>query len=993
MATKRPADSNDDPNPNLPCKPKLEDQDHYDAPNLNEKDMEVIKDSLKMSFPSDYQQLNASTLRLLFYEVAHAARGKRAGIKLTDVDSFVSLAMGNVVLREDCRKAIVEHDPRDLLRNRQIMQQRRDDEIDFFDIDPMVLSAVKEAWDCNYVGDFAEILVQAIDKALGSSAGGYSNLGSIIQSSGYGKSRMVDEVAKSRFTFPFNLRPAEESASLAYPHPDNCVREYFSRKHKQNVLTRDRLFFLHLFDLTFKKLNSIEFESKTAAELPELWREWLKSNRSDFYGYVARTAEEDFIEKAEQKTYGIFELNAALMCLLKRLGAPDKGLALFLYFDEVHSLFFSADKDAGVRRWDTLCSTLAHLTTIVAEGTQVSGKRNVFCLSLSTASHFRVIKYMAPSSRQPAPTVTLFAPFTSTPFDIMEPFDPSTKTFGDLERVTYLAQFGRPLWRSMLKTGSGAVMRLARVKLSGKPEESTPRSLVFPSDDKLGPIEENGKFSAKFLTNFAAVSTRVLIDVEPERETGRRLIATLVRNHLRTVFFIPENRDHMMTGVPSEPILAEAAAVIMHRNSKPIRMMEFLKILLQSNLIGNGERGELVARALLIMAIDEAIHKEGRNVAIDEAVREQRRYPFDLEQIYDNGKTAYHKVVPVKEFIEALFADKHHRAVMESLPENVNPDNKPPTFEKAFENGYVCFTHFMRFGEPEDLNNPMAFLAFIRGAAAQFNHPTFDMGVPVAILPEGEDLKSCPLSAVRWTWLLFSVKGREAAQSGYWMNTDNPGLWESKAPPVPNHDFTPVATFVMELSIFRRKPAEGDPSSASTSSLPTEIKPKAPPTRTSPWLSTNKHSHPRYAFVITGCTAEVYSVIKEAEKDSYRTVLSAGGLATETPRYELVAKNFRAAKPTVSYNTDCWNFLSPKFHEKYDMPDWEDLELDVDQGSVEVLKYQDVDGDDDQVEEDTAMDIVDGGVGPSAQGVPRKRYFGMHSSGPLKSQKSSRFRL
>ena len=118
MEPKRPADSND-ANPNPLRQPRLEDDNHYDTPNLNEKDMEAIKDSLKVSFTSDYQQLNAQALRLLFYEVTNdAALGKRAGIKLTDVNSFVSLAMANVVLGEDCRKAIVEHDPRDLLRNR-----------------------------------------------------------------------------------------------------------------------------------------------------------------------------------------------------------------------------------------------------------------------------------------------------------------------------------------------------------------------------------------------------------------------------------------------------------------------------------------------------------------------------------------------------------------------------------------------------------------------------------------------------------------------------------------------------------------------------------------------------------------------------------------------------------------------------------------------------------------------------------------------------------
>ncbi|KAJ7211190.1 hypothetical protein GGX14DRAFT_623773 [Mycena pura] len=973
MATKRAADSNDDNHPSRK-RLKFEEEDHhYDEENLNEEDMKATQNSLERWFPPSNQTLNDPTLGLLYFVLtSDAALGKRAGIKLTDANGFVSLAEDNEVFREDCRKAIVEHDPRDLLRNRLLVQKRDDvEKVSADPGDPMVQLVVKAAWDENYVGNFAEILVRNIDKALtGPSAGGYSNLGSFIQSSGYGKSRMVDEVAKSRFTFSFNLRPAEESDPEAYPLPDDNVREYFSHfSDRKAFALRDRLFFLHLFNLTVKKLNSIEFESKTAAELPELWREWLKSNRSHFYGCVTQMAEKEFRdnEKAEN---GISELKDALVCLLKRLGASDKGLALFLYFDEVHSLFFSEEKDAGVRnrtRWDTLCSTLAHLTTVFDEGTKVSGKRNVFCLSLSTASHFPVMsrpKYMAPSLRQSDPGVALFPPFTTTPFDIMESFDPETKTVGDLERISYIAQFGRPLWRSMLKAGSATVMRLARVKLAGKPEESTPRSLVFPDNDP-----SHVKFQAELFANFAAVSTRVLIDIEPERENGHQLIATLVRNHLRTVFFIPHHRTYMTTGVPSEPILAEAAAVIMHR--QPIQMIQFLQYLLQSNLIGKGERGELVARALLIMAIDEAIHREARKVA-NNAIREQS-LPFDLVQLYDNGETAYHKVVPVKQFIEALFADKHHRAVMESLPENVglNADPPPTTFEKAFQNGYVRFSHFMRLEKPEDLTNSMAFLAFIRGAAVQFsaNHPTFDMGVPVAILPEGKDLKSCPLSAVRWTWLLFSVKDRTAAQSAsYWMNTDEPGLWEAKVPP-PGHDSTPVAAFLLELGIFRPKPAKGDPS------LPTEIKPKAPPTRTSPRRA--QKQHPRYAFVITGCTGEVYSVIKEAEKESYRAVLSVGRLTAEHPRVDDpdVAKALVAAKPLISCSSDCWNFLPRKFHEKWGIPGWQDLEVDVDQGSVEVLGV----AGDAQVEEDTmdivdtAVDIVDGGAGPSAQGGKKNR--------------------
>ena len=39
---------------------------------------------------------------------------------------------------------------------------------------------------------------------------------SIVQSSGSGKSRLVDEVAKSIFTIPFNIRARQDDASESF---------------------------------------------------------------------------------------------------------------------------------------------------------------------------------------------------------------------------------------------------------------------------------------------------------------------------------------------------------------------------------------------------------------------------------------------------------------------------------------------------------------------------------------------------------------------------------------------------------------------------------------------------------------------------------------------------------------------------------------------------------------------------------------------------------
>ena len=58
------------------------------------------------------------------------------------------------------------------------------------------------------MGDAVNFFVQAIHTMnTDRDHGGYDNFVPIVQSSGIGKSRMVDEAAKYIFTLPFTLRP------------------------------------------------------------------------------------------------------------------------------------------------------------------------------------------------------------------------------------------------------------------------------------------------------------------------------------------------------------------------------------------------------------------------------------------------------------------------------------------------------------------------------------------------------------------------------------------------------------------------------------------------------------------------------------------------------------------------------------------------------------------------------------------------------------------
>jgi hypothetical protein len=77
-----------------------------------------------------------------------------------------------------------------------------------------IFLATQYAWGIDYVGAAHQVLGEAVRLMNSSRAAHYrySNMLSIIQSSGMGKSRMVHELADVHFSFPFNLRKRGESA-------------------------------------------------------------------------------------------------------------------------------------------------------------------------------------------------------------------------------------------------------------------------------------------------------------------------------------------------------------------------------------------------------------------------------------------------------------------------------------------------------------------------------------------------------------------------------------------------------------------------------------------------------------------------------------------------------------------------------------------------------------------------------------------------------------
>jgi hypothetical protein len=72
--------------------------------------------------------------------------------------------------------------------------------------------ATEWAWRVPYQGNYSNLLEKCITQMNSTRTyeHTYSNFIPIVQSSGTGKSRLVDQVAKAIFTIPFNLRSTED---------------------------------------------------------------------------------------------------------------------------------------------------------------------------------------------------------------------------------------------------------------------------------------------------------------------------------------------------------------------------------------------------------------------------------------------------------------------------------------------------------------------------------------------------------------------------------------------------------------------------------------------------------------------------------------------------------------------------------------------------------------------------------------------------------------
>ncbi|KAG8993200.1 hypothetical protein FRB94_010956 [Tulasnella sp. JGI-2019a] len=181
---------------------------------------------------------------------------------------------------------------------------------------------------------------------------------------------------------------------------------------------------------------------------------------------------------------------------------------------------------------------------------------SAFVIFISTTS--ALSKLATPVTRHPSTRVTdgratLQAPFTELHFDCkwesLDPVEPDMMTLEDTSKLKFLVRFGRLLWYTRYKGGDPEVkanlLDFARTKLTLHDPDGR--------DDYKSALQLR-------MAQLAALSIRLLPPLDPSRQYARDLEENLVANHMRIGFSVPKHREHIRTGTPSEPILAEAAA-------------------------------------------------------------------------------------------------------------------------------------------------------------------------------------------------------------------------------------------------------------------------------------------------------------------------------------------------------------------------------------------------------------------------------------------------
>ncbi|KAI0253843.1 hypothetical protein BJV78DRAFT_133573 [Lactifluus subvellereus] len=518
----------------------------------------------------------------------------------------------------------------------------------------------------------------------------YAPFCSIVQSSGMGKSRLVDEFSKVHFLIPIILR---KKGSNGFPPPDDIVRDFltqfdsYDQKMQEKSYTRACHFLFSLFVCTKDMITTLGADNKKDRIVK--FREFMSEeqrfgregeNRRNFYAGVvsqAKKAIDDRLETpSEKKLLGAFETLRGCVCD----GCPPKGkppLAdVFIAFDEAHQL---------TEPWDNGSTLFESNYTELQQVLRIFSTASLFTFFVSTnpeISQFAMPRTIDPFDRILQGRFHTPRPFIELGFDqlmwnrkILDEY----KTLEEVASSECIVHMGRPLWGTMYDYGDDKVRQ----------------HLIFFAIQKLlgSPIVSADTTHQRY----AVLSHRLALDINTTAyispspsDAGETL--EQMRNHMRVCVDIGEGNETIRGIASSEPILSEAASYVTRRQ---FDLANALSDVLHEFSI-QGDRGELLVAAFFTWARD--------------TVMLERPLP-PLEFCRDFS---------VEELFSCLFSEEIVESIFNHTPSIGPLKAKQRTFGEVASSANMHFSHFIRPQEQEVILRQYL-LAFIARGAAVFS--------------------------------------------------------------------------------------------------------------------------------------------------------------------------------------------------------------------------------------------------------------------------------
>ncbi|KAJ7241042.1 hypothetical protein B0H12DRAFT_1237159 [Mycena haematopus] len=629
-----------------------------------------------------------------------------------------------------------------------------------------------------FVGNNHTLLLKTLDhyKETLATDSTYTFSAAFIQASLTGKTRLMYQATLLRFGFVLNVRENVTDREYTYPPADDELRHHLVDLESLKGITMPmlvkhyRAFLAALFSSARNTLLDLSSDPLSSAGVLSRWCAHLapgSDTRREFLRRVVKEAEDREQVNLEQEA-------ASLVSTIDKLEiiGSTVPVKILLVIDEAHTLTEHWVQDPTAKAGPTGDPIPRSFLSVMEHVLNSLRAVPIFTIYLSTNSK---LEGLAPSDRRhPSNRMQhpeqLIPPFTEfTALDVFVEKQSSEVlehgvTLNKMCDPALVSSFGRPQWTTLLYAG----------ETSDGPHSPSPRF----TDTALKRVID---FAQSKITNcspdpkeahIAWLSLRILLDIDIQTDAGNLLNANLVNSYQRIVYSVPKHRLWMHTGAPSEPILAEAAGRLMHRKQDGIiNPISVLDDYLARGIIAKGERGEILARLLIILALDRA------------AVAADHIPTPDL----DTRGLRFHRPVRLLDFLRHLFTDSEYDTICQATPLEKKPEDL--TLEKAFENAYIHVSHFVLAGDFDIVDCRYLWNLFPRGAALQCrnNQVAIDCVAPIAFASSADQL----LGRDDFSAVQIQVKNRESPQDLV--------VSTSKVRPFPEDSKRPILSLVFEF--------------------------------------------------------------------------------------------------------------------------------------------------------------------------------------------------